>query len=296
MRSGHVCDHVVSMRHCLPRRAPRASFLARHMFTLCCRPGPISWPSQAPPGSSPRSSAKVSTPSVARAGGLLSRFGFGRGQGGRGGQGGGGAQPSAPFTAPRSKQKATQATNRRGSLRKRRAVNYAEVAEDEDGQAGGEEEEQDDEAYEVEAEGHSDADSDQEAANGVSRFFPSSPASTAVGTVRQQMTKKTQKRRRAPGAGAQGGSVPQAGTAGAATQRVAKKQKKNTRRAAARKPAEGDQQLRIQAENPKKPGSKSWARYEAYKAARTVGELLRLGGTRADLRHDVKKGYIAMCG
>ncbi|KAJ1462409.1 hypothetical protein M885DRAFT_158988 [Pelagophyceae sp. CCMP2097] len=45
-------------------------------------------------------------------------------------------------------------------------------------------------------------------------------------------------------------------------------------------------------ENPKKPDSQSHARYELYKAAVVVGDVLRLGGTRADVMNDLGKGFI----
>ncbi|KAH8053115.1 hypothetical protein JL722_9781 [Aureococcus anophagefferens] len=47
-------------------------------------------------------------------------------------------------------------------------------------------------------------------------------------------------------------------------------------------------------ENPKKAGSKSALRYDAYKSASTVREFLELGGTRADLRHDIALGYVVV--
>ena len=45
-------------------------------------------------------------------------------------------------------------------------------------------------------------------------------------------------------------------------------------------------------ENPKKVGSKSFDRYELYKAARSIEKFFELGGTRADLKHDTAKGFI----
>jgi hypothetical protein len=33
-------------------------------------------------------------------------------------------------------------------------------------------------------------------------------------------------------------------------------------------------------------------RYEAYKKARTIGEFLQLGGSRADLKIDMDKHYV----
>ena len=47
-----------------------------------------------------------------------------------------------------------------------------------------------------------------------------------------------------------------------------------------------------QDENPKKKNSKSAARYDAYKKAKTLKEFYSLGGTKADLRNDLKKGYV----
>ena len=50
--------------------------------------------------------------------------------------------------------------------------------------------------------------------------------------------------------------------------------------------------LRFQQPNPKRPGSASYARYEKYKQAPSYSEMLRLGGTLADFRHDWKSGFI----
>ena len=50
------------------------------------------------------------------------------------------------------------------------------------------------------------------------------------------------------------------------------------------------------ATNPKRPGSASYRRYEAYKDATTVKEFLEKGGWRADLVHDVNKNYCALGG
>lgn len=54
-----------------------------------------------------------------------------------------------------------------------------------------------------------------------------------------------------------------------------------------------ERQLECLQENPKRESSKSWERYEKYKVATTVGEFLELGGTPADLAHDVGKGFVA---
>lgn len=43
--------------------------------------------------------------------------------------------------------------------------------------------------------------------------------------------------------------------------------------------------------NPKREGSKSWARYELYKAATTLNEMIRLGGSSADINFDGDRGF-----
>lgn len=48
----------------------------------------------------------------------------------------------------------------------------------------------------------------------------------------------------------------------------------------------------IQQKNPKKHGSKSYYRYEAYKEAKTVDEYFQLGGSKADLAFDFERGYV----
>lgn len=52
---------------------------------------------------------------------------------------------------------------------------------------------------------------------------------------------------------------------------------------------EGDLDMAIEVapENPKREGTKSYTRYEKYKMAKTKGEYLELGGTRADYKYDV---------
>ena len=47
--------------------------------------------------------------------------------------------------------------------------------------------------------------------------------------------------------------------------------------------------------NPKRPGTASYLRYEMYKSANTKNEFHLLGGTSADLLWDRKKGYITVC-
>ena len=48
----------------------------------------------------------------------------------------------------------------------------------------------------------------------------------------------------------------------------------------------------IQQDNPKKPGSKSYDRYEKYKKATTLDEMLDLGGSRGDIFFDMERGFI----
>ena len=54
--------------------------------------------------------------------------------------------------------------------------------------------------------------------------------------------------------------------------------------------------IAIEQNNPKQPASKSYDRYEMYKAATTLDEMLKLGGTNQDFTHDVKKGFIHVSG
>ena len=49
---------------------------------------------------------------------------------------------------------------------------------------------------------------------------------------------------------------------------------------------------RVQQENPKSGASE--ARYEKYKAARTLGEIIKLGGSRGDIGNDMLRGYIVV--
>ena len=52
--------------------------------------------------------------------------------------------------------------------------------------------------------------------------------------------------------------------------------------------------VRFQRSNPKRPKTMSHARYERYKLATTVEAFLSAGGTRADLRNDVQKGFATL--
>ena len=46
--------------------------------------------------------------------------------------------------------------------------------------------------------------------------------------------------------------------------------------------------------NAKNPGTKSFARYAKYQSARSAKEYAALGGSRADLRHDLRKGIVVV--
>jgi hypothetical protein len=50
--------------------------------------------------------------------------------------------------------------------------------------------------------------------------------------------------------------------------------------------------LNIQVNNPKRAGSKSRARYERYKVAKTYNQFTLKGGTRPDFLNDARRGYI----
>ena len=78
--------------------------------------------------------------------------------------------------------------------------------------------------------------------------------------------------------------------------RAKKAAKSRSRASAASAISDGDAEIliEVQQENPKKPGSLSFERYEAYKAARTLEEMLSLGGVRGDFKHDVNKGFITV--
>lgn len=53
--------------------------------------------------------------------------------------------------------------------------------------------------------------------------------------------------------------------------------------------------VRLIQENPKKVGSKSHKRYERYKSASTLQEMLNLGAVRGDLYNDMERGFIIVC-
>lgn len=93
---------------------------------------------------------------------------------------------------------------------------------------------------------------------------------------------------------------------GKKVKRTARKSAKKTKKTkkpkpkkerAPRKPLpswDADTTISVQQDNPKRAGSKSAIRYDGYKSAKTVQEFLDLGGSRADLRHDIGKGYITL--
>ena len=52
--------------------------------------------------------------------------------------------------------------------------------------------------------------------------------------------------------------------------------------------------IHIEQENPKRAGTASYERYERYKTATTLEEMLQLGGTRADYKYDMAKGFLVV--
>ena len=57
---------------------------------------------------------------------------------------------------------------------------------------------------------------------------------------------------------------------------------------------EGDKITLKVAENPKKPGSKSFDRFKGYTGAATVGAALQNGVTYQDIAYDVGRQFIAV--
>ena len=72
--------------------------------------------------------------------------------------------------------------------------------------------------------------------------------------------------------------------------------------AQAEKPANGGRASKVdnsskisyKQENPKRPSSESYARYEGYKKAKTVSEAIALGATRQDVNYDVAHGHATL--
>jgi hypothetical protein len=54
--------------------------------------------------------------------------------------------------------------------------------------------------------------------------------------------------------------------------------------------------ITFQDKNPKKADSKSAVRYDTYKKAKTLEEFYSLGGTKADIRNDLRRGYLKIEG
>lgn len=50
----------------------------------------------------------------------------------------------------------------------------------------------------------------------------------------------------------------------------------------------------LEQRNPKKEGTKSRVLYESYKAACTIGEIVELGGRKADIQFDLQRGYVTL--
>jgi len=50
--------------------------------------------------------------------------------------------------------------------------------------------------------------------------------------------------------------------------------------------------IEIQGQNPKKPGSKSFERFDRYKSATTIGDATTKGANWQDLSTDFEKGYL----
>ncbi len=52
----------------------------------------------------------------------------------------------------------------------------------------------------------------------------------------------------------------------------------------------------LSTENPKRVGSKSYDRWNAYAGATTVGEYIAAGGTYGDLKYDAEHGFVKVAG
>ena len=132
----------------------------------------------------------------------------------------------------------------------------------------------------------------------------------AAGAREPRAKKKPAKKGRAKPGGAPRASKPREGSVGGATPQRKRRKKAEaggasgggtaaTARGAA--PAVDvdtllldDARITVRQANPKKAGSKSALRYDAYKAATTASEFLRLGGSKADLAHDCTKGFVTV--
>mmetsp|Transcript_11332 Transcript_11332/g.24981 ORF Transcript_11332/g.24981 Transcript_11332/m.24981 type:complete len:426 (-) Transcript_11332:68-1345(-) len=59
---------------------------------------------------------------------------------------------------------------------------------------------------------------------------------------------------------------------------------------------DSDQQILFPSDAEKKPGSACYERWQQYRKAKTIGEALKLGATKADLRWDAQKGLLKLVG
>jgi len=57
-----------------------------------------------------------------------------------------------------------------------------------------------------------------------------------------------------------------------------------------------DEKICFEKPNPKRPGTAAFKRYQKYMKAKTVREMLKLGGERIDVQHDFRKGYMRRAG
>ena len=57
-----------------------------------------------------------------------------------------------------------------------------------------------------------------------------------------------------------------------------------------------DTKISVVQQNPKRPGSKSHARFEMYKHARTRAQYIEAGGTTADFAYDLEHGFVTPAG
>ena len=55
---------------------------------------------------------------------------------------------------------------------------------------------------------------------------------------------------------------------------------------------DGSTQIQFAQENPKKPGSKAWDRYEAYKGTTTIAQATENKAGWQDLTADFEKGFL----
>lgn len=81
-----------------------------------------------------------------------------------------------------------------------------------------------------------------------------------------------------------------------------RRRRTTTRRARRRLRSDKVQDLKLQTErrirltqaNPKGPGSDAYKRYQKYKAARTIGQMLELGACTGDILYDQRRGHLTL--